>query len=184
MRRSFIAVAAMSLSLADARVSIAQSLRPASSIRVTTRGTQIQGRFVVANAGTLVMETDGKPASTIATSDITQLEVRGSHAGEGAKVLGVTGLITGAAFGAALVTGLCETSSCNDDILPAMGVVGLTFGAVGALGGAVIGSFIPKWKSVDPSRIGQVSPRLSAAPTFRMRGASDREIGLRFALRP
>lgn len=187
MRRFVIAAAVLSLSLARAGVVAAQSLQPTSTIRVTTQKGQMQGRFVAANAGMLVVEGIGNRSSTIATSDITLLEVRGSHAGDGAKVLGVTGMITGAALGAMVVRGMCETSSCDDDVPLAMGVVGGAFGAVGALGGAIIGSFIPKWRPIDASHVGstpQASPHLSAAPTFRMRGASGREIGLRFSVRP
>jgi hypothetical protein len=129
------------------------TLRWADRVRITTDSAQVVG--YVTNVDTAFVRLDIRPGKRVdlARSQIKRLELHGTHAAQFAKNLGITGLVTGAAFGALLVSGMCEVSSCSDDYLPAMAMVGVTFGGVGALVGGVIGSFIPDWRPVDPARV-------------------------------
>jgi hypothetical protein len=141
-------VAAISLSLglsAEAQVTVA----PMTSVRVTTSNGSESVRIVSADSATLVVENIAGERHTVARADITAIARRGGHARQDAMVLGGIGLGIGAALGALLVEGLCETSNCSDDLPFGMLYVGGFFGAVGAITGATLGHFTGGWRPVD-----------------------------------
>ena len=124
-----------------------------ATVRITTATTQVKGYLSDMDSAALRIYSAGKPVD-FTRRDITRLEVRHSRAGRGAAIGGIGGSLIGAAFGALAVEGFCETSSgCESDIPAGMLVGGVIFGSVGALGGGLIGAFIPVWTPVDPTTV-------------------------------
>jgi hypothetical protein len=125
------------------------SLNPMTVVRITMDTGRFSARVVSADSTSLVVELPSGARRTMARSSLVSIERHGGRALVGAKTLGITGVALGALAGLVLVQGLCETSSCNDDVPPAMFLVGAVFGTVGAATGAFLGHN-GSWQSVDP----------------------------------
>jgi hypothetical protein len=142
-------IATVPLVLAAAGAPAQSAVRPMSTLRLTIGNAEATVRIVRSDSDSLVVENPGGERRTIARADITSLERRGGHAKRGALAVGAVGVVLGAAFGALLVEGLCETSSCSDDIVPAMFAMGGIFGGIGAAGGAVLGHLAGGWRPIE-----------------------------------
>jgi hypothetical protein len=120
-------------------------------VRVTTPTAQVAGYLSDVDSTYLHVYTHAGRSFTFGRTEISRLEVRHSRAGRGVKILGITGLVGGAALGA-YAAALGFDHPDRDSVLQGMAAGGLVFGSVGALTGGLIGSFFPVWTPVDPAR--------------------------------
>lgn len=122
---------------------VVRSLRPEQVIRIrTVRHGEHVGRFTGLQGDTLHLLPE-RGSSRVALDAVEQLWVRGTAAKTGALIGAIGGGVLSGAFFAWFTSALCETESC--ETLEA-GIVGGLLGAgVGALGGAVLGTFVDKW---------------------------------------
>ena len=90
----------------------------------------------------------GGPTSPMPWSDIQQVQVLGSAAGQGAKIGGVTFGLIGLGL-AVIATQIQVGLSPSEDIGPRQfATVTFAFAGAGAVVGGLIGALTPKWKKV------------------------------------
>ena len=147
------------LPFAAMRTVDAQAVRRGeSTVRVTTPASTITGLLLYDSPQSLVIS-EPRIDRTIPRSEVTRLEVRGTKAGKGAKILGITGLAVGGLFGLAMNYGMCDYGNCHATAVPVTIAGGVIFGGIGAVGGAIIGSTFEKWTPVDPETLRSLPSR-------------------------
>jgi hypothetical protein len=152
---------------------------PMTTLRLTIGGEKTTARVLRSDSASLEIEKTTGERRTIARADITGIQRRISQAKRGALLLGGVGAALGALAGVALVEGLCETSDCSDDIVPAMLVVGAYFGGIGAIGGAVIGHLAGQWRPMDRDvDVRQMGPVVTCLARPRFEGRLLRSSGM------
>lgn len=121
-------------------------------VRVSDGHTMTEGMFGAYNDESVVITTDAGNQVPIRFNAIDGMWKRSASTGVGALIgAGLGGLALGS-LGVAFVNGMCESSNgCSSDAVNA-GIVG---GAIGALGGSVIGAgigfLVKRWVRIDPS---------------------------------
>jgi hypothetical protein len=132
--------------------------RGESTVRVTTPASTITGLLLHDSPQSLVIS-EPRIDRTIRRSEITRLEVRGTKARKGAKILGITGLAVGGLYGLAMNYGMCDYGNCHVTAIPVTIAGSLIFGGIGAVGGAVIGSAFETWTPVDTETLRSLPTR-------------------------
>ena len=121
------------------------ALRPASSIRIASSGTYVDGRFLSASSESLTLNTaSGEQSVRLVAIDTLWRQQRAT--GRGAAIGAVVGGLSVAVLGGVLAGGLCESADgCHGATAPYMGAGLVLGGTVGAVLGASIGSLAHRW---------------------------------------
>lgn len=120
-----------------------------SSIRVAANGQTHVGDFQGTFYDSLSLGARATPLR-IQMASIEGLWKRQRYTRRGALIGGLIGGVLGGAFGLAVLEIACETESCHDDKVSAIGLFGALGAGGGALLGAGIGYTVLKWKLVYP----------------------------------
>ena len=121
-------------------------VRTGTTVRVALGARRLEGQLVSATSDSLYFRT-----FTVPGAHLDAAWIRGRSTARGAWAGGVIGGVSGALLLRALVLGLCDTADrCAEDELPALGIGFALGGAGGAVVGAGIGAFVPRWRRVKP----------------------------------
>ena len=134
------------------RVNAGQALEVGQHVQVdVTRIGRVEGRFRTANGTALTLDRDDVPLE-VRLPDIERLWSRGRATRRGALIGAGVGIISGILIGHGAVGWACQREEEEDpdpctaaDREALRGIVGIVFGAGGAVVGLGIGFAIPTW---------------------------------------
>ena len=128
------------------------SLPAGRTIRVQKASGTTVGKYSGLAGDSLSLVTEDGPAATLALDDVEAAWSRKHHAGKGALIGGIAGVMLGSLLGAGAHS-FCEaeTGGCGS-AAGSVVVGGLGGAAIGAGLGALIGAMIPGWKPMQPAR--------------------------------
>jgi hypothetical protein len=131
------------------RVPELSALQIGVTAKISAAGQKTQGTVTDISRDTVWLSNGGDRLALPFTS-VDSVWVHKRQTAQGFAIGAGLGAIALGSFGALVVSGLCETDSCVDDMPAAILVGGLIGGGIGGLLGAGIGSVVQRWKRVSP----------------------------------